>query len=285
MEPKVKAPRIYTPTTLTELLGLYKKRPDSLLYAGGTGILWNQRRRTLDLPRQILSLEGVAELNFISRTESYLEIGPTAPLNRILGMGRHVIAPALYEAIEGIATPIIRNQATLGGNLAHRESWMELAPVLLLLDVRLEIRRQGGSLWLPMGKFLEKKPLFDEGELIARLRIPLTEWNTQFFKKFGAGQYGRENRLSVAALAQVEKGFVSRVRFAWGVHARGIIRNREMETAVEGKKLPLSDRDLAPLKDLMETAINQFHPPMTTVQKELARRSVLWFLKRRLEEP
>lgn len=284
MKAKLKVPKIHSPRSLGELVNLYKKMPDSLLYAGGTGILWNQRYRTLNLPSRVLSLGEVSELNFISRTESYLEIGSTAPLNRILGIGRHVIAPALYEGIEGIATPVIRNQATFGGNLAQRESWMDLMPVLLLLEVRLEVIRQGGSIWLPMGKFLERDPLFGEGELIARLRIPFEEWNVQFFRKFEGPQYGWENRLSMAALAQVQKGFVSRWRFALGVHSGRIIRSREMETLVEGKKLPLSDRDLAPLEDLIKSIIDQVQPPMTTIQKALVHRGILWFLQRRLGE-
>jgi len=285
MEKKLKAPHIYTPKNMTGLLGLYRKMPQSLLYGGGTGILWNQHRREIDLSGTIISLREVPELNFISRTESYLEIGAMAPLNRILGIGPHVVAPALHQALEQIGNAVSRNFATLGGNLARRESWGDLLPILLVLEVRVELRRQGTAVWIPLARLTERTPLFMEGELITRIRIPLEEWNCQLYQKFGARQYGMENRMALAALGKVQKGEIARFRFALGLGSGVIIRNRELENSVEGKKLPLPDRELLILDELLDQSLEKIHPPLTAVQKQLYRRSLHWFLQRTALSP
>ncbi len=283
MKNRVSNLQIHNPATLGALLSLYNKFPEGLLYAGGTGILWSPDNPIEELTGEIISLDGVPELRHISRTESYLEIGACVPLNRILGIGRHVLAPSLYQALSEIGTPVTRNMATLGGNLARKDFWMDLVPVLLLLDVRLEIRRQGNSIWLPVLKFLERAPLFNPGELITRFRFPLEEWNVQYYSRYSGADYETGNDLTFCGLARVQKGYIQRFRLALGANRNLIIRNREMENAVEGKKLPLNARDIQPLRELMNQTLANVQPPLSSIQKKLASRTILWFMLRHLD--
>ena len=283
MAAKKPSPHVHTPKNLNTLLALYQKLPEAQLYAGGTGILWNQNLPEPELAPEVISLDGVAELKNISRTESYLEIGAAVPLNRILGIGRHVLASSFYTALTQVGNPVVRNFATLGGNLARKDFWMDLIPPLLLLDVRLELRRQGNSEWIPMVKFLERSPLFHEGELITRIRIPLEEWNIQHYRRFRPEEFGEGNDLTFCVLANVQKGYINRFRLALGAHRNLIIRNREMENAVEGKKLPLNSRDIVPLQELLQQTLENVQPALSPLQKTLITRSILWFLLRHME--
>ncbi|MBI9102121.1 MAG: FAD binding domain-containing protein [Spirochaetales bacterium] len=273
---------IYTPESLNSLITLYHKFPQALLYAGGTEIMRNLGTR--ELSGEIISLEGVPELDHISRTESYLEIGSCVSLNRLLGIGRHVLTPALNQAISSIGTTVTRNFATLGGNLSMRERWMYLIPVMLLLDVRVEIRRQGNTSWLSMVKYLEKAPHLACDELITRFRIPLETWNIQEYRRFSSVDFGKSNNLTFCGIANVQKGYIQRFRLALGAHGSLIIRNREVENTLEGKKLPLNSRDIQPMKELLDQTLANVKPPLTSIQKKLASRSVLWFITRKLDE-
>jgi hypothetical protein len=54
---------------------------------------------------------------------------------------------------------------------------------------------------------------------------------------------------------------------------------------VEGKKLPLPDRELLILDELLEQSLEKIHPPLTAIQKQLYRRSLHWFLQRTCLSP
>ena len=149
MTRNIRSPLVYYPKTINELLNLYKSMPESTLYAGGTGILYGQNSKYPDFPGGIIFLSRIEELSAIRRSEGYLEIGACAKLNRILGIGEHVLKPALYNALKSIGTCEIRNLATIGGNLCSRSRRKTLYPLLTLLDTRLELRKQGG---FPLGQ-------------------------------------------------------------------------------------------------------------------------------------
>lgn len=90
--------------------------PGARLLAGGTDLLPNMKRRQ-DAPELLVSLRRVAELQGITSTgETVIGAGTSlADLTRseVLRV-RH---PALFRAASQIASPLIRNTATLGGNL------------------------------------------------------------------------------------------------------------------------------------------------------------------------
>ena len=161
---------------------------------------------------------------------------------------------------------------------------MYLVPVFLLLDVRVEIRKQGGSSWFSMIKLLEKNPFLGPGEIISRFRIPLENWEVQEYRRFYESDYGKDNILTFCGLASIQKGYIQRFRTAFGAPGSLIIRNREVENAVEGKKLPLNSRDIQPVRELLDQTLENIKPTLTTTQKKLASRSFLWFLLRKLEK-
>ncbi|MDR1893790.1 MAG: FAD binding domain-containing protein [Spirochaetales bacterium] len=277
--------QVHYPKNLPALLAFYQKNPRSLICAGGTSLLqspvWNAPKETI---QDVISLSQIPELTHISRTESYIEVGAAAPISQILGIGRHVLSAALESALTRVANGAVRNLATLGGSLAFSDRWLSLVPVLLLLDVRLELRRQSGGEWVPIAKFLERHPLFRPGEMLTRIRIPLEEWNVQHFQIYKSHAFGPLNQLSWCALAQAEKGYLERFRMAVGAPAGLIIRNRELENTVSGKKLPLSLKELAPLQEQLQQTLENVQPRLSFIQKQLMTRTTYWFLLRYLTD-
>ena len=85
--------------------------------AGGTDLLPNMKRRQ-QVPKTLMSLNRIAELRQARLTDSGSRLGACLTLSEIAadprfrnGMG------ALAQAASFVATPQIRNMATLGGNL------------------------------------------------------------------------------------------------------------------------------------------------------------------------
>ncbi len=91
--------------------------PGSRIIAGGTDILPNLKHR-LDEPPRLVSLSRVSALQSIDETDGFMEIGAGVTLTHLSGHGRvRELFPSLAHAAGVVASPLIRNMATVGGNV------------------------------------------------------------------------------------------------------------------------------------------------------------------------
>jgi xanthine dehydrogenase YagS FAD-binding subunit len=93
---------------------------DSMFKAGGVDLL-DLMKDDIFAPKRLVNIRNIQGLNEIREDEQGLHIGPLATLTEI---GEHQTIQKKYTAIsdaaERVATPQIRNMATIGGNLAQR---------------------------------------------------------------------------------------------------------------------------------------------------------------------
>jgi xanthine dehydrogenase YagS FAD-binding subunit len=92
---------------------------DAWVMAGGMDSLdWLKDR--IKKPRVLVDLSGIGELKGIRSTDDGIEIGAMTTLTEI---GEHPLVRKNYgllaEAVEHVASPQIRNQGTLGGNVSQ----------------------------------------------------------------------------------------------------------------------------------------------------------------------
>ena len=89
----------------------------AMVLAGGTDLLPNMKRRQ-QTPRTLIGLRQVAGLNEIKWDGGILRIGAGREISALVNDARlSESCTALWQAASQIATPQIRNMATLGGNL------------------------------------------------------------------------------------------------------------------------------------------------------------------------
>lgn len=93
----------------------------AVVIAGGTDLLGSLKDNILpDYPETVINLKTIAGLDYIKKDADGLRIGALARLADIAGSpdvkGDY---PLLAEAAVAVATPAIRNTATLGGNLCQ----------------------------------------------------------------------------------------------------------------------------------------------------------------------
>jgi xanthine dehydrogenase YagS FAD-binding subunit len=118
----VKSFKHFTATSVDEvlsLLGEYKGK--AKLIAGGTDLLGSLKDEILpDYPVALINIKAILGLHNIHDDAKGLMIGPSAKLTEI---ARSPVIrkkyPVLSEGAETVATPEIRNMATLGGNLCQ----------------------------------------------------------------------------------------------------------------------------------------------------------------------
>lgn len=105
------------PRDIASVIALLRDKPGARIVAGGTDILPNLKHR-LDQPETLISLAAVAELRTISEADGYLQIGAGMTLTQVAEHPRvRELFPSLAHAAGLVASPLIRNMGTIGGNV------------------------------------------------------------------------------------------------------------------------------------------------------------------------
>jgi xanthine dehydrogenase YagS FAD-binding subunit len=110
-----------SPTSLAEAVELLAERPsESAPLAGGTDLLALMKDGVYE-PKRLVSVKSIAGLELLSWTGEELTIGAAVKLAQLADDQRvRKTFPALAAAIDEIASPQLRNTATVGGNLCQR---------------------------------------------------------------------------------------------------------------------------------------------------------------------
>jgi xanthine dehydrogenase YagS FAD-binding subunit len=90
------------------------------VYAGGTDLV-TCMKQGLTAPRRVVSLRNIAALHEIATTNGELRIGAAATLAALAAKLKEMDRfPALFTAIENMASPQMTNVGTVGGDLCQR---------------------------------------------------------------------------------------------------------------------------------------------------------------------
>src|SRR5713226_286291 len=111
-----------SPRTLAEAISLLKKHgADAKILAGGQSLIPLMKLR-LASPKYLIDLNGIRELSYIKESDGYLTIGA---LTRESDLDSSELIrrkyPIIADTAAVIGDPLIRNMATVGGNLAHAD--------------------------------------------------------------------------------------------------------------------------------------------------------------------
>jgi 4-hydroxybenzoyl-CoA reductase subunit beta len=110
--------KLLRPHTLEEAAGFLAKHADNIrVLAGGTDLIPSMRQKLFE-PGFVLDIRHIANLQEIRQTDSGVEIGALTTLTAIehstLLRCRY---PVLSEAAATVASPLLRNMGTIGGNI------------------------------------------------------------------------------------------------------------------------------------------------------------------------
>jgi xanthine dehydrogenase small subunit len=164
--------RFSRPGNLQDCLQLAAEDASARFLAGNTdlGVLTNLRDQRF---AHLISLEGVGELRQFREDGNGIEIGAGLTLTEI--GERWNSAPEVFrEWLKLFASPLIRNRATLGGNLATASPIGDSAPLLLALDAELRVASLAGERVVPLSSFFHafRETELKRGELIRSVWIP-----------------------------------------------------------------------------------------------------------------
>ena len=250
--------QVFFPKTLPELFASWGRFPDAVPFGGGTELAKEQEKKhTLALPGNIISLDRIPDLRVFTRTERYIEAGSMVKLSDILNVER-ILPSALAQAIKGIGSPEVRNLATIGGNICggnggNPPKRLDTAAPLIALDARFEIRSAQNAWWTSASRFYGSSgpTALRPQELLTRIRIPLEQWDYTLYKKFETQYMEYEYGGSAVFLVRIRKNILTDIRLVFAGSA--VLRDKDSETALAGKRLPLDKRDAANFVELWES--------------------------------
>lgn len=225
------------PRTLDAYFDLMRRVPGAVPIAGGTdlGVQANLRGRRWP---HLVSLEALDDLRTFGVTESTVRIGAALTLTEVAERWSDA-PPVFHEWLELFASPLVRNRATLGGNLATASPIGDAAPLLLALDAQIELVGPRGRRALPLAAFFTgyRRTALAPDELIAAVLVP-TRWpdRVAFVK---CSKRRLDDISTVAAGLAVDRdahGMVTAARFAFGGVAATPIRASAAEQAIVGTR-------------------------------------------------
>jgi aerobic carbon-monoxide dehydrogenase medium subunit len=163
----------FTPDTVHDALRLKAERPDAVVVAGGTfvGILCRQGLLAAD---DWISLHGVDGLTAVT-TGGDLSLGAMVrhrhvELDPVIGR----FWPGVARVFAAVASPRVRNVATVGGMLADADYASDPPSMLVALDAWVEVASLRGTRRVAVADLITgyyETALADD-ELITRLVVP-----------------------------------------------------------------------------------------------------------------
>jgi xanthine dehydrogenase FAD-binding subunit len=137
---------------------------------------------------------------------------------------------------------------TIGGNVANASPAGDTLIPLYLLEARVNLVGPDGERSLAIEEFVlgPGKTALREGELIVSFWIPFPEGDpVPYFHKVGRRRALYIAVLSLGALLWLEGDVIREMRLALGAVAPTVVRPREVEAKLRGRRL--SHEDLEPL--------------------------------------
>lgn len=223
------------PSTLAEVLRLLRERPDAVVVAGSTdwGVEVNIRARRADC---VVAVDRLPELRSLRVDSDHVEIGAALTLTEIERRldGR---VPLLAELFPQFASRLIRNGATLGGNLGTGSPIGDSPPVLLALEASVVLADADGEREVPLADYFTgyRQSVRRPGELIRAVRFPLPLAPVVGFHKIAKRRFDDISSVAVAFALDIEDGLVRKARIGLGGVAATPIRSLATEAALEGK--------------------------------------------------
>ena len=235
---------------------------DTKIIAGGTDLVLNMKKKNI-LPRRVISLHNLNELDFVKPDDSRVRIGALTKHADIAAnpfLKQHL--PILCEAVGLIGSWQIRNVGTIGGNICNASPAADSAPPLLVLNAQLILASKAAEKKIPLASFFTGpgETALETGQILKEIVIELP-------RQRSAGCYLKLRRrkavdVSLAGVAfQAETGSdgktLAKVGIALGGVAPTPVRAPEAEAILVGLTLDVA---LTKVSDCAKIAVKAASP-------------------------
>ena len=234
------------PGTLAETLDLLARHPDAKLVAGSTdwGVDLNLKHARAELS---IGIDRLPELRSYDVGAEAITLGAALTLSEIETRLAGEV-PLLAALFPQFASRLIRNSATLGGNLGTGSPIGDTPPVLLALDASLVLGSAAGERTVRLADYFTgyRQTLRRPDELIVSVVIPRPLAPLTAFHKIAKRRFDDISSIAVAyALSLADDGTIAEIMIGIGGAAATPLRATETENFLLGKAWTAETADAA----------------------------------------
>jgi carbon-monoxide dehydrogenase medium subunit len=237
----------HSPGTLDEAIALLQKGDGSKILAGGQSLIPAMRFR-LASPDTLIDITRIKDLSHLEERGDHLAIG--ALVHEVQLEESPIVAksyPLLLDTAKVIADPIVRNRATVGGNLAHADPANDHPATMLAYGAQVIARGRAGTRTIAIDDFFVG--LFESslqpGEILTEIRIPKPPPGSGGAYRKIERKVGDYAVAAVAVQLTLAGGVIKTVRVGLTNVAPIPARAKNAEAALVGK---------SPTEDVLEAA-------------------------------
>jgi CO/xanthine dehydrogenase FAD-binding subunit len=233
----------HKPSTLKEaceIKGEFKNK--SMFLAGGTDVIVNMKRGVIS-PDNLISLNGIGEMtaNSINDKKGQTIIGACGKVADLMKEKFLLPYSALRTGMESIGSPIIRNLATIGGNIVTARPAADLSSSLIAYNATAVLSSISGKREVSMDDFflgVGKTVINDDEILSAIILNNLPSYSGSAYIKLGTRKALEISLVNVAAVITLEKpdGPIADARIVMGAVGPVPLRARTAEKILIGEK-------------------------------------------------
>jgi CO/xanthine dehydrogenase FAD-binding subunit len=226
---------VYRPLSLREALDI-RNNNETLVYAGGSDLMVRYRAWSgliPLLPKPVLMIGHLRELQEIRVVDGVLEIGACCTLAEILS---HRAVPDYVKLpLVHMASPSVRNIATVGGNIGNASPAGDTLPMLYSLDARLALQSLDQTVVVNIADFITGpgQTTLKDNQIITGISIPLTDFSRVYYRKVGTRRANSISKITLYAAARAGASKMEDVRISFGAVAPAVVRSREAEAVLK----------------------------------------------------
>lgn len=162
------------PASIPDALALLQANPDAKILSGGQSLIPLMKFR-LAQPAMIVDLNNIGGLDYIREQGGWLKIGALARESELedSALVREKY-PLLYDTTLSVADPIVRNRATLAGNLAHADPANDHPATMLAYRAQVVATGTSGNRTIAIDDFFQGlfATALASDEILSEVQIP-----------------------------------------------------------------------------------------------------------------
>src|SRR5262245_29834255 len=166
----------HAPGSIGEATALLARLGDDAKVPSGGQSLIPLMKLRLASPRHLVDINGVPGLAHVRESDGFLCIGA---LTRESDLEENDLVraryPLLHDTCRTIADPLVRNLATVGGNLAHGDPANDHPATMLALDAEVVATSLRGDRRIPIASFFTGpfETALAPDEILVEIRVPI----------------------------------------------------------------------------------------------------------------
>lgn len=230
--------------------------PSARMLAGGTDLALEVTQQLKDIDT-IIYVKQVPELLRVSVNDTHLHFGAAVSLNRCMRTLKKSI-PGSEAMMLRFGSEQVRNQGTIGGNIANASPIGDLPPLLLALNADLVLQSGEQLRTININDFYldYKKTALKNDEFLRAIHIPKPSALTQVFvHKISKRLDDDISAVCGVFCFEMDDDNIAKVRIAFGGMAATPARALNVEKALHGKVF-----NEAAVADAINALSNDFSP-------------------------